>query len=120
MGRVKWFSSLRVKLFLSFILVSILPLSFITVAISSLIETDYITNRKDELRRRAGYMADSIKRGGYLTDSSKESYFITEMTQSTGDEAFRVLVLDSRGIVVYDKNDTETGVTFYAPEIIRA
>lgn len=119
-GGYKWYQSLRWKLFISFFLVSLVPLLFFSYTMSdSLMEYFKVSNEK-ELLYQANKVAGSIKKSEYLTNEDNRAIFDYELEEKSKEENFRILVLDKNGVVVNDTNKTEIGKTFLVPEVIAA
>jgi len=112
--------SLRVRLFAVFLAVSLLPLGFFSMAVEAFIRESYISAREAELRRRANFIEGAVRQGNFLTDSQRAPHLPAEISEMYGGYDFRVLVIDSRAIVVHDSHFIENGVTFISPEVLEA
>lgn len=117
---VKWYQSLRWRLFIIFFLISFVPLLiFYSVMQKSLKEYFEEMNAK-ELLYQSNKIAGSIQNSGYLQDPSKYSIFSSELEEKSKEGSYRIIVTNSKGIVINDTNKTEIGKTFLVPEIITA
>jgi len=118
----RWFNSIRLKLLVSFIVISFLPIViFFNIAISTM-EDYYRTDRELSLLSAANILAMSIHRSNWLFDHSAQARmeFNAEIEEKSDAGPFRVLIFDTRGTVVNDSNDTEIGKTYIIPEVIDA
>ena len=120
MGKTKWIQGLRPKFFMAFLLVSLLPLTFFAFSTSSFIRDYYLRGREDELKRTANFIEGLVRKGNFLQDRSKAPFFVTDIGDRYAEEAFRILLIDNRGVVVHDTNGTGIGVTFLCPEVLGA
>ena len=113
-------SSLRWKLFLTYLLISLIPLVFFAYTISNTME-DYFSNNKEILlKRQANQIATEISSKNYLTDESLRPYFTLWIStqQNLGE---RIVVVDSKAAVVADTNGTDLlGAFLVYPEIAEA
>lgn len=73
-----------------------------------------------ELLYQSNKIAGSIQNSGYLQDPSKYSIFSSELEEKSKEGSYRIIVTNSKGIVINDTNKTEIGKTFLVPEIITA
>lgn len=119
-GGYKWYQSLRWKLFISFFLVSLVPLLFFSYTMSDTLMEYFKVSNEKELLYQANKVAGSIKKSNYLTNEDNRAVFDYELDEKSKEENFRILVLDKDGVVVNDTNKTEIGKTFLVPEVIAA
>lgn len=112
--------SLRFRLFAIFLAVSFLPLGFFSMTVAVFIRDYYLSDREDELRRRANVIEGAIRQGNFLTDNYRALRFAEEIGGIYAGDDFRVLAMDSRAIVVHDSNFIENGSTFLSPEVLEA
>ena len=120
--KTKWFNSIRLKLLLSFILISFLPIIIFFNIVLDTMEDYYRTERELSLLSSANILSMSIHRSNWLFDYSDEARlsFDMEIEEKSNEGNFRILVFDTRGIVVNDSNGTEIGKTYIIPEVIAA
>jgi len=90
------------------------------MAVEAFIRESYISAREAELRRRANFIEGAVRQGNFLTDSQRAPHLPAEISEMYGGYDFRVLVIDSRAIVVHDSHFIENGVTFISPEVLEA
>ncbi len=82
---------------------------------------DYFQNiNKRDLLYQANKISVMIQEENYLQDKVSSKYIDTELNEKSKEEDFRILILDSRGIVFYDSNKKEVGKNLLIPEIIEA
>lgn len=122
MDRLNWFSSLRWKFFLSFISVGLIPLMVFAFTTTNFIESYFISNKENDIKRKAAVITDTVMKGNFLTDSSKDKLNLlsVNMTDKSKAESFRILIIDDKGVVINDTNYTYNNTTFISPEIIHA
>ena len=120
MGKTKWFQGLRPKFVMAFLLVSLLPLAFFAFSTSNFIRDYYLRGKENELKSTANFIEGIVRKGNFLQDKSKAPFFITDIGDRYADKDLRILLIDSRAIVVHDTNGTENGVTFLCPEVLGA
>lgn len=97
-----------------------MPLLFFSYIMSDTLLNYFMAVNEKELLYQANKVAGSIKKAEYLTDKENRDIFDYELDEKSKEENYRILVLDSKGIVVSDTNKTETGKTFLVPEVIIA
>ena len=114
-----WLYSLRFKLFISFLAVSMLPLIFLVFTSTSAIENYLISNNERALNRKANMYATTIATGGLL-DESRSSILFTTMRSNALSESFRILVLDTNAFVLMDTGNYATGTYFVTAEVVDA
>jgi len=113
-------SSLRWKLFLSYLLIGLVPL---LIFANNMTETmwKYLTEKRaDELRKSAIMMADSVSAANYLFDESKRTVFESEIERRGEELDLRILVYDVSMTIVCDSNRTERGKMFWTPVVVDA
>lgn len=81
----------------------------------------YFTDiNEKEILYQANKIAGSIQKAEYLTDSAKQESFEYEMDEKSSEENFRIIVVNSSGVVVADTSKTENGKIYIVPEILTA
>ncbi len=81
----------------------------------------YFTDiNEKEVLYQANKIAGSIQKAEYLTDSAKQESFEYEMDEKSSEENFRIIVVNSSGVVVADTSKTENGKIYIVPEILTA
>ena len=123
MGKVRWYHSIRWKLALSYLIVSILPLVFFYITVLSDIEDHYIRERQNSLMESAIMEANLLSVYNYLGNLMEGplmqllNHDIAERSQNEG---YRIMVFDHRFMVVNDTNMVQTGNTLIVPEVVAA
>jgi len=122
LDRLNWFGSLRWKFFLSFISVGLIPIMIFGFTTTNFIESYFISNKENDIKRKAAVITDTVIKGNFLTDSSKDKLNLlsVNMTDKSRAESFRILIIDDKGVVINDTNYTYNNTTFISPEIIHA
>lgn len=73
-----------------------------------------------ELLFQANKIAGSIQKANYLFDETKLPFFDIELEEKSKEGSYRILVFDSKGVVVNDSNKTDIGKTYIVPEVVSA
>ncbi|MGL4800550.1 MAG: sensor histidine kinase [Cellulosilyticaceae bacterium] len=100
---MKWFHSLRWRLFILFFMVSFVPLMFFTPILMESMETYFVAQSEEEWRREAIRVGTKVMEGDYLKDNSNYTFFkslIDSLSKEQGDA--RIMVVDKLGYVVAD------------------
>ena len=123
MDKVRWYHSIRYRLALSFILVSLPPLVFFYFIALNSIENYYIDGRVQRLRYRAQFEANHLSRTNYL-DNLMEGPTMQrlnlEIDIRAQDHSYRIMVFDNRFTVVYDTNMVRAIATIIDPLVVTA
>lgn len=114
------FISLRWILLVTYLIVGIIPLLLIANTILHSIQGYFVEERKKELLSQANVIAGQLASYDFFTnDENKEA--LEEMVLETGqDKDFRILILDSSAVVVYDTGYEDVGKTYLLPEVLEA
>ena len=113
-------SSLRWKLFISYIVVGLIPLLFFANNITNTMWKYLTEKRGDELRKSTITIADRVSANNFLLDESKRMMFDMEIAQKGVDLDLRVIVVDAGMQVVADSRQAELGKILWLPEIVDA
>jgi methyl-accepting chemotaxis protein len=118
----RWYDSLRWKLLVIYLAISILPLLFFfnTMLVST---EEYF--RDDKLRiysHDVNIMASHLSEQDYFEKDYYERYAINSnyLEERSRDNFYRILVLDDKGFVVSDTNRQLIGQLHHIPEVIEA
>lgn len=117
---IKWYQSLKLKLFVASFLIGIIPLLLYSMVISDNLKTYFKDKNEKELLYKANKVAVSIQKNNYLTDEKKRALFVEEMDAKSEEEGFRIIVVDSMGVAVADTNRSAIGKMIIVPEILVA
>ena len=121
MGKVRWVYSIRWKLALSYLIVSIAPLFFFYFTVLGDIEEVYISDRQRRLLYSAQIEVGQLAAANYL-ENLMEGPLMTilnnDMTTRARNGDFRILLFDDRFTVVNDTNLVQTGNTLIVPEVV--
>lgn len=114
------FISLRWILLVTYIIVGIIPLLLVANTILHSIQGYFVEERKKELLSQANVVAGQLASYDFFTnEESKET--LEEMILETSQEKdFRILILDSSAMVVYDTGYEDVGKTYLLPEVMEA
>ncbi len=83
-------------------------------------ESYYKSDREMKLLASANIIAGNVSRGNYLFDETKRPLFDNEIDLKSREGQFRIMILDTKGIVLNDSNKTEIGKSYIIPEVIEA
>jgi len=123
LAKVRWYHSIRWKLALSFLVVSIVPLVFFYFTVLMTIEDIYIDDRQRRLLSSAQREATHLFSDNYL-GNLKEGPLMTrlniDIARRGQQGSYRIMVFDQRFTVVHDTNMVRTGNTLIIPEVILA
>ena len=110
--------TLRWKLFLSYLLITIIPLLFFFNSTVASIQNSFREDREKQLLFSANIIARNISKANYLFDDTKGPLFDVEIDTKSKEGSFRVLVFDLKGVIVNDSNKTDIGKTLVMPEVL--
>ena len=121
-GRViRSLGGLRWRLFLTYMLVGLVPLMFFAYTVSSSIEAYYRDQRSMELRRQGNLISWAITSSRYPSDPAMKALTEAEIDHFSRTGGFRVLVFDIMSVVIYDTAlRAEIGMTYVIPEVVTA
>ena len=123
MDKIRWHHSIRWKLALSYIIVSIAPLVFFYITVLSDIEDHYVSHRKSRLLYHAVVEAGILSGVNYL-DNLLEGPLIqvqnSGMVERSRHNGYRILVFNDRFIVVNDTNMVRNGDLLIVSEVVTA
>lgn len=119
---MKWFHSLRWKLFILFFLVSFIPLMFFSPLLLGRMEAYYIEQSKSEWLRKANMVASEITEKEYLKDESNYTFFMTRIHEISGQKDYnaRIVVVDRTGFIVADSSMTDINRTLVSTQLFVA
>lgn len=108
---MKWFHSLRWRLFILFFLVSFVPLMFFSPILMGRMESYYIDQSEYEWLREANSISTQITQGNYLKESSSYTYFESYIKGLGKEEGFksRIVVVDKLGYIIADSEAADKG-----------
>ncbi len=104
----------------TYMLIGIIPLLFFTNTIFKTMDKYFIDERKKELLSQANVVSGHITISNYMFDESKRTLFDYDIAQTSKQSGYRILVIDSTGVVINDSNKTEVGKTYLIPEVVEA
>lgn len=116
----KNWNSLQFMLLLTYMLVGVVPLVLFTNTIFRTMDEYFVQERKKELLSQANILSGKISASNYLYDNTKWSQFNEEIRLMSNKENFRIIVIDSSGIVVNDSSRQDIGKTYLVQEVIEA
>lgn len=118
--KMKWYESLRTKLLIWFLVISFFPLVFFSNTMKNTMETYFKEAAERDLLYQANKIAIMIHEGKYLQVGNKIASLEMELTEKSIEEDFRIIVVDSQGVVIEDTNKIYTNKILLTPEIIIA
>jgi signal transduction histidine kinase len=114
------FLSLRWILLATYVVVGIVPLLLIASTILHSVQDYFIEERKKELLSEANVISGQITSHDYMFNKDDRDSLEETMLEMSHQNDFRVLVLDSSCLVVYDTGYSEVGKTVFISEVIEA
>ena len=125
MGKVRWYHSIRWKLALSYIAVSIAPMVFFYFTVLGDLESHYINDRQSRLLSLAALEANRMSTANYLDillvgRGPALAVANRAMTERSQEHGHRIIVFDNRFTVVNDTNMVRTGEMLIIPEVVTA
>ncbi|MDR1066057.1 MAG: HAMP domain-containing histidine kinase [Clostridiales bacterium] len=103
-----------------FILISLTPLLLLFWTMDASMRRYYYRDREIKLVTAANVIAGSISPHENLYDAISSEGFDKAIDEKSKEGSFRVLIFDTRGVVVKDSNMSEIGKTLIVPEVITA
>lgn len=119
-SKIRWYQTVRFKLFTAILLVSIVPLIIFSIYMVHTLGRYFEESSEREALYQANKIAGSIQKAGYLTSPDNKDALITELSDKSSEGGFRIIVVDSNGYVVADTNNSATGKVYLVPEILVA
>lgn len=117
---VKWYQSLKWLLFIIYFFIGFIPLVLFSFIMSDTLKSYFADTNEREILYQANKIAGTIQKSEYLTDPEKKDSFEYEMDEKSNEENFRIIVVNSAGVVVVDTNKTATGKVYIVPEVLMA
>lgn len=114
------FISLRWVLLVTYVIIGILPLLLISNTLLHSIQSYFVEERKKELLSEANVIAGQLASYDFFENKIYQEDLQEMMLHLGQEEDFRILVLDTSAIVVYDTGYEEIGKTYLIPEVLEA
>ena len=114
------FISLRWLLLFAYAITGIIPLLLMTGIMLRSVQDYFVEERKKELLRQANVISGQLTSSDYLFDGQEHTDMEELILDASQSNDFRVLVLDSSCMVVYDTGYEDVGKTFLLPEVVEA
>lgn len=112
-------SSLRVRLLLTYLLVSVFPLLLFSYTAINEIENFYIKDRKISYMNSANVISGYITNQAQLTDPEQKAKLDIEIREKAKEGSFRVLVFNNESVVVSDSSNNRAKNKMYiVPEVM--
>ncbi len=114
------FISLRWILLFGYVLAGIIPLLLLASTMLHSVQGYFVEERKKELLSQANVISGQLTSSGFLFDEKSRGDMEELMLETSQNEDYRILILDSSCVVVYDTGYEDVGKTFLLPEVIGA
>ena len=114
------FISLRWILLFGYVLAGIIPLMLLASTMLHSVQGYFVEERKKELLSQANVISGQLTSSGFLFDEKGRSDMEEVILETSQSEGYRVLILDSSCMVVYDTGYEDIGKTFLLPEVVGA
>lgn len=118
--QVKWYQSLRGKLFICFFFISFFPLVFFSNIMKNTMEAYFKDMEERDLLYQANKIAGMIQEGEYLSNKNKQADLLKILREKSIEEDFRILIIDNDGVVILDSNNSVVGKTILISEVLLA
>ena len=114
------FLSLRWILLAGYAVAGIIPLLLLASTILHSVQGYFVEERKKELLSHANVISGQLTSSGFLFQEKSRGDMEEIILETSQSEDFRVLVLDSSYMVVYDTGYEDVGKTYLLPEVMQA
>ena len=114
-----FFKSLRVRLFVLFLLIGILPSAVIRIGMLNSYEKKAVSNRSSDILSQAKILTNQIVFNDYLNDSSSE-IINAQLEQLSNIYAGRIMVIDGNFRIIKDTYSLDTGKTIVSEEVMQS
>lgn len=114
------FLSLRWILLAAYALAGIIPLLLLASTMLHSVQDYFIEERKKELLSQANVISGQLTSSGFLFNEENRGDMEEIILETSQNEGYRVLVLDSACVVVYDTGYEDIGKTYLLPEVVQA
>lgn len=74
-------------------------------------------NERD-LLYQANKISVMIQEGNYLSNNTNQNELLSILEERSIEENFRIMIIDSSGVVLIDSNNSDVGKTFLIPEVL--
>ncbi|WP_113671296.1 sensor histidine kinase [Vallitalea guaymasensis] len=113
----KIFNSIRAKIFISYAVVSIIPLILLTNILLNSLESYYVKEKSRSMFRQANIISTNLMVRGFINDSSGIKDYVSIIG---GQDFERIVILDVKSKVKFDSNGIDTGKSYAKQEVIDA
>lgn len=114
------FISLRWFLLLAYAVAGILPLLLLASTMLHSVQGYFVEERKKELLSQANVISGQLTSSSFLFDEEDRGDMEELILETSQNEDYRILVLDSSCVVVYDTGYEDVGKTILLPEVVQA
>jgi signal transduction histidine kinase len=119
-SKIKWYQTIKFKLFVVFFIVGVVPILVFSIYTSSALNGYFKEINEKEALYQANKVAGSIKKAGYLSSPHVNKQMWDELLEKANENNYRIIVVDSNALVVADTNDTAVDKVYIVPEILTA
>lgn len=114
------FLSLRWILLAAYALAGIIPLLLLASTMLHSVQDYFVEERKKELLSQANVISGQLTSSGFLFNEENRGDMEEIILETSRNEGYRVLILDSSYVVVYDTGYEDIGKTYLLPEVVQA
>lgn len=107
-------------MFIYFFVICIIPLLVFSTITSNTLKKYFEDTDKKELLYEANKIAGTIQSVDYFRSETDRELLNRELEEKSLEESYRIIVTDSRGIVITDTNNTQIGNSFLVKEVVSA
>ncbi len=114
------FLSLRWILLGAYVAGGIIPLLLLASTMIHSVQGYFVEERRKELLSQANVISGQLTSSGFLFDEKGRMDMEELMLMASQSEDYRIMVLDSSCVVIYDTGYENIGKTYLLPEVIQA
>lgn len=114
------FISLRWFLLGAYVVAGIVPLLLLASTMLHSVQGYFVEERKKELLSQANVISGQLTSSSFLFEETGRMELEEMMLETSQNEDYRILILDSSCVVIYDTGYEDVGNTYLLPEVIQA
>ncbi len=111
---------LHFKLLILVCLISIIPTFIVALMILDTTENFFIEQQKVEYMQEVNIIANNIVQEKYLTDENRAKYLNQYVLNRSSDYQYRLIIIDSKGVVISDSSELANDKIYISKEVISA
>ncbi len=117
----KKFSTFQLKLFVVFMVISLLPMYLILNVVLTTTQNFFVEQQKVDYMQEASIISNYISQEEFLKSNNKKIQYLNQyILNRSSSEGYRILVSDSEGKIIADSSETANNKKFVMKEITNA